>query len=143
MRGGTANCAVILSAEPIGSPIVEQPDVLIAMNLPSFEAYQHRVASGGRIILDSTLIGESPARSDIVYDALPATGMAAGQGLEGLANMILFGRFLKTCLPFGDQAILPALEQVVPAQKKHPIEANLTAIALGGAAVAGEKKPTE
>jgi 2-oxoglutarate ferredoxin oxidoreductase subunit gamma len=131
MRGGTANCAVILSREAIGSPIVDQPDVLIAMNLPSFEAYQHKVAVGGRIIYDSALVGEAPARTDIAYDALPATRMATEHGLDGLSNMILFGRFLRECLPLDDAAILPALEQVIPAHKKHLLEANLTALALG------------
>ncbi len=134
MRGGTANCAVILSREAIGSPIVDQPDVLIAMNLPSFEAYQHKVAVGGRIIYDSALVGEAPARTDIAYDALPATRMATEQGLDGLSNMILFGRFLRECLPMDDAAVLPALEQVIPAHKKHLLEANLTALALGRAA---------
>ena len=131
VRGGTANCSVILSREAIGSPIVDQPDVLIAMNLPSFEAYQHKVAVGGRIIYDSALVGEAPVRTDIAYDALPATRMATEHGLDGLGNMILFGRFLRECLPMDDAAVLPALEQVIPAHKKHLLEANLTALALG------------
>ena len=62
MRGGTANCSVILSDDPIGSPIVDAPDVLIAMNLPSFQKYQDAVVSGGSIVLDSSLIGETDRR---------------------------------------------------------------------------------
>ena len=131
MRGGTANCAVILSQEAIGSPIVSEPDVLIAMNLPSFQAYQHKVASGGRIIYDSVLVGDAPARADIAYDALPATKTASVNGLEGLGNMILFGRFLRECLPLEEAEILTAVEQLIPEHKKHLLEANRKAIALG------------
>ena len=131
MRGGTANCAVILSREAIGSPIVSEPDVLIAMNLPSFQAYQHKVASGGRIIYDSVLVGDAPARTDIAYDALPATKTASENGLEGLGNMILFGRFLRECLPLDEAGILTAVEQLIPEHKKHLLEANRKAIALG------------
>ena len=58
MRGGTANCNVILSEEPVGSPIVTSPDVLIAMNLPSLQKYVDAVVPGGQIYVDSTLIAE-------------------------------------------------------------------------------------
>ena len=133
MRGGTANCAVILSREAIGSPIVSEPDVLIAMNLPSFQAYQHKVASGGRIIYDSALVSDAPARTDISYDALTATKMASENGLEGLGNMILFGRFLRECLQLDEAEILTAVEQLIPEHKKHLLEANRKAIALGQA----------
>jgi 2-oxoglutarate ferredoxin oxidoreductase subunit gamma len=133
MRGGTANCAVILSKEAIGSPIVAQPDVLIAMNLPSFQAYQQQVASGGVIVMDATLIGEAPLRTDIVYYALPATKMASEHGLEGLANMILFGKFLQECLSLESEKVLSAVQQVIPEHKKHLLDANMSAITLGRA----------
>ena len=76
MRGGTANCAVILSDGPIGSPIVSEPDVLIAMNLPSFSAYEQKVRPGGTIVLDASLIPDARARTDVSYRALPATRLA-------------------------------------------------------------------
>ena len=56
MRGGTANCSVILSDEPVGSPIVSNPDILVAMNLPSLDKYEDAVVPGGMIFVDSTLI---------------------------------------------------------------------------------------
>ena len=83
MRGGTANCGVILSDLPVGSPIVSEPDVLIAMNLPSFQKYQPRVKSGGAIVYDSTLIPEAPDRADVRYFALPATRLAAQAAPSG------------------------------------------------------------
>lgn len=131
MRGGTANCAVILSDEQIGSPIIHEPDILIAMNLPSFLAYQPRVRAGGEIIYDASLIQETPSRKDVRYRALAATRIAADAGLDGFSNMILLGAFLEDCLPLTQTERNQVLSQVVPAQKKHLIEANLRALTLG------------
>ncbi len=131
MRGGTANCAVILSDEPIGSPMVSEPDVLIAMNLPSLTAYQPRVRTGGEIFYDATLIHEAPEREDVRLRALPATKLASDAGLEGLANMILLGALLSDCLRLNETEISHTLEQTVPRHKAHLIEANRHAIAIG------------
>ena len=131
MRGGTANCSVIVSGEPIGSPIVSEPDVLIAMNLPSFLAYQERVRAGGEIICDASLIHEQSAREDVRYRAINATRLASDAGLDGLANMILLGAFLEDCLPMTWGMCSQVLSQVVPAHKKHLIEANMRALMLG------------
>jgi 2-oxoglutarate ferredoxin oxidoreductase subunit gamma len=133
MRGGTANCSVILSDDPIGSPIVDAPDVLIAMNLPSFQKYQDSVVPGGSIVLDSSLIGEAPARKDVSYYALPATQLATDEKLDGLSNMILLGKFLESCLPTSGELTQKALLKVVPAKKEHLLAANEKAIALGRA----------
>ena len=135
MRGGTANCAVILSDEPIGSPIVSEPDVLIAMNLPSLTAYQPRVKAGGEILYDASLIREAPERKDVRLRALPATRLASEAGVEGLSNMILFGAFLRDYLPLSESQQRHALGQTVPRHKAHLIEANLHAIATGMQAI--------
>ena len=131
MRGGTANCSVILSDDAIGSPIVHEPDVLIAMNLPSFLAYQASVRTGGEIIYDASLIQEQPARTDVRYRAIFATRIASDAGLDGFANMILLGAFLEDCLPLTQTQRNQVLSQVVPVQKRHLIESNLRALALG------------
>ena len=131
MRGGTANCAVILSSEPIGSPIVHEMDVLIAMNLPSLLAYQTRVRAGGVIFYDSSLIHESPAREDVCCIPLPATRLATEQGVEGLGNMILLGAFLKERMSLNEAQIKSVLAQVVPAHKQQLLTSNLCAISLG------------
>ena len=133
MRGGTANCSVILSDTPVGSPIVSAPDVLIAMNLPSFQKYQPAVRSGGVILMDSTLISEAPSRSDVTVYAVPATQMASDAGLTSLSNMILAGKLLRECLPALDAVRDAALLKVVPPKKAHLIEANRRAVALGSA----------
>jgi 2-oxoglutarate ferredoxin oxidoreductase subunit gamma len=133
MRGGTANCAVIISGSDIGSPIVSAPDVLIAMNLPSYQAFEPKVASGGVILLDSSLIPAAQARTDVTYYALPATRMATDASLDGLANMILLGKLVQEHLPFGTEQIEAALKSVLPEAKRHLLEANRKAIAMGGA----------
>ena len=133
MRGGTANCSVILSDTAVGSPIVSAPDILIAMNLPSFQKYQPAVQPGGVILMDSTLIGEAPSRSDVTVYAVPATQMASDAGLTSLSNMILVGKLLRECLPALDAVRDDALRKVVPPKKAHLIEANQRAIALGSA----------
>jgi len=131
MRGGTANCGVILSDTPIGSPIVSEPDALIAMNLPSLQKYQGAVRPGGTILLDATLVQERPGRADVRVLAVPATQMAADAGLAGLSNMILLGRFLRACMPEGEALLEAALLKIVPAKKEHLLELNRNAIALG------------
>ena len=81
MRGGTANCSVIISDMPVGSPIIANPDVLVAMNLPSLKKYENDVVSGGIIIVDSSLISEKVQRDDVTVYYVPATKMAKAQGI--------------------------------------------------------------
>lgn len=131
MRGGTANCSVIVSDEPVGSPIVTEPDALIVMNLPSFQKYKDKVRPGGLMVLDFSLIGERPERTDVRAFAVPSTQMAKDEGLDGLGNMILLGKFLRECMPEAEPFIEAALKKVVPPKKAHLIEPNLRALALG------------
>lgn len=131
MRGGTANCSVILSDDPIGSPIVSEPDCLITMNLPSFQKYHLKIKSGGVMVLDSSLIFNQTVRSDLTVYYVPATQLAQENGLEGLSNMILLGKFLQACLPEQAALVEKALLKVVPAKKEHLMDANLRAISLG------------
>ena len=87
MRGGTANCNVILSETPVGSPIITQPDVLIAMNLPSLQKYVNTVAPGGQIYVDSALISAKVERTDVEVFYIPATQMAKDAGIPSLAKI--------------------------------------------------------
>ena len=81
MRGGTANCSVILSDTPVGSPIVTYPDMLVVMNNPSLDKYEDAVVPGGRIFVDSSLIERKVKRTDVDVFYIPATAMAAENGL--------------------------------------------------------------
>jgi len=81
MRGGTANCSVVLSDTPVGSPIITEPDVLVAMNLPSLQKYMDTVVPGGQIYVDSALIAEKVTRTDVQVFYIPATQMAKDEGM--------------------------------------------------------------
>ncbi|MDR3645755.1 MAG: 2-oxoacid:acceptor oxidoreductase family protein [Clostridia bacterium] len=131
MRGGTANCSISISDEPIGSPLVTSPTVFAAMNLPSYERFIGDVAPGGVAVIDSTLINLKTERADIHAFYVPATGLASENGLQGLANMIILGKLLKetSFAPF--ELVKKALEKSVPPKKAALIESNLRAIDYG------------
>lgn len=131
MRGGTANCSVIISDDAIGSPIVSRPDVLMAMNLPSLDKYENEVAANGVIVYDSTIIGRGVERTDVSAYAVPATGLATGMGAPTLANMVLLGRLISVCSDLSYENIESALRSVVSAKHADLLGINLEAIRLG------------
>ena len=131
MRGGTANCSVIVSDTAVGSPIVSKPDVLVAMNLPSLKKYESEVVSGGTIIVDSTLIAEKVMRDDVNVYYVPATKMAIDEGFSTLANMILMGKLMQVCDNAGYAKVEDAVKKVVPPRKANLIDVNLKAVKLG------------
>ena len=131
MRGGTANCSVTLSDTPIGSPIVDKPDLLIAMNLPSLEKYLYETEAGGYIVYDSSLISKDVAREDVKISKIPATKLANDNGLTGLANIIILGKALKETNVLTLEQIKTCLAQMVPAKKAELLEKNLKAIEIG------------
>ena len=131
MRGGTANCSVILSDEPVGSPIVSKPDVLIAMNLPSLDKYEDAVVGGGCIFVDSTLVERKVRRDDVKVFYVPATALANELGTPSLANMIMVGKFIKETGAVALDDTEAALKKVVSARHQDLLEANLAAIRRG------------
>ena len=131
MRGGTANCSVTLSDTPIGSPIVDKPDVLVAMNLPSLEKYYNETEKGGYVIYDSSLISKEETRTDIVTKGIPATKMASDNALDGLANMIIMGKVIKETGVLTLDQVKSSLALMVPAKKAEMLEKNIKAIELG------------
>ncbi len=131
MRGGTCNCAVIISDDPIGSPLVTVPNVLIAMNTPSVDKFAGAVTPGGMLFYDSSLIDEKIERDDIKAFGVPATQMAADAGFPTLANMIVLGKLLKETGMFAPETIDKTLEKVVSARKRDLLELNKTAIRMG------------
>ena len=131
MRGGTANCSVILSDTPVGSPIITNPDVLVAMNLPSLQKFVDSVVPGGKIILDSTLIDAKVERTDVEVYYIPATQLAKDAGFATLANMILTGKVLKVIdtVPFDGNK--ETFESFIPAKKAGLIDINCKALQIG------------
>ena len=131
MRGGTCNCSVIISDEPVGSPIVSEPDVLVAMNLPSLDRYEDAVRPGGVIFADSTLIGRKVRRTDVTVYYVPATQMASDAGFATLANMILMGKILAVFGEFEENGVRAALAKVISARHADMAEVNMKALTLG------------
>ena len=131
MRGGTANCNIILSDTPVGSPIITVPNVLIAMNLPSLNKYVDSVASGGQIYVDSSLIDAKVEREDVEVFYIPATQMAKDEGLGNLANMIIIGHLLENHPELSFDGVEDVVEKLVPAKKAALKELNNKALALG------------
>ena len=131
MRGGTANCSVILSDTPVGSPIITNPDVLVAMNLPSLQKFVDAVVPGGKIILDSTLIDAKVERDDIEVFYVPATQLAKDAGFATLSNMILTGKVLKEIDIVAFEGNDETLKSFIPAKKAGLIDMNLKALQIG------------
>ena len=131
MRGGTANCSVVISDTPVGSPIITNPDMLIAMNLPSLQKFVDAVVPGGVIILDSTLIDVKVERTDVKVFYIPATQMAKDAGFSTLANMILTGKALKEMDIVSWEGNRETLESFIPAKKANLIDINCQALQTG------------
>ncbi|MBE5743194.1 MAG: 2-oxoacid:ferredoxin oxidoreductase subunit gamma [Clostridiales bacterium] len=131
MRGGTASCSVIVSDESIGSPIVDAPDVLIAMNLPSLDKFENTVRAGGTIILDSTLIDRKVNRTDVEVIYLPATRLASENNCPTLANMIIVGKLLKVTGEYDENSIEATLKKVISAKRADMLEVNKKAMEIG------------
>ena len=134
MRGGTASCSVIVSDEPVGSPIVSKPDVLVAMNLPSLDKFESTVVPGGIIFMDSTLIDREVTRTDVTVYKVPATRLAGENNMPTLANMILLGKILSVLGEDAPESIDAALKKVISAKRADMMEVNLRALKLGAEA---------
>ena len=131
MRGGTASCSVIISDTAIGSPLVPHPDILIAMNLPSLQKYVDTVVPGGQIYVDSALIAEKIARTDVRVFYIPATQMAKDNGISSLANMIIVGSLLQNHPELSFDGAEATVRKLVPPKKSALVELNLKALQLG------------
>lgn len=131
MRGGTANCSVCISDRTIGSPLVLNPDVLIALNLPSFEKFIDAVKPGGTVIVDSSLINKKVERDDVNAFYVPATKLAEENGIKGLANIILVGKLFKETAFCTAEALDKAIQKCVPARKANMLEFNKKALEIG------------
>lgn len=131
MRGGTCNCSVVISEEAIGSPLVTQPDVLFAMNLPSLDKFVDAVAPGGTILVDSSMIDKKVERTDVNVYYIDATKIADEQGIKGCAIIILIGKLFKELGFCSKDALDAGIRKVIPAKKAAMLELNLKALQIG------------
>ena len=131
MRGGTANCSVVLSETPVGSPIITNPDVLIAMNLPSLQKFVGDVVPGGQIYVDSALIDAKVERTDVEVFYIPATQMAKDAEIASLANMIIVGHLLENNPELDFTGTDAVVSKLVPPKKAALVELNMKALEMG------------
>ncbi|HID35680.1 MAG TPA: 2-oxoacid:ferredoxin oxidoreductase subunit gamma [Anaerolineae bacterium] len=133
MRGGTANCTVVLGDEPIGSPLVRHPDGVVAMNLPSTDKYESLVKSGGVFIVNGSLVKRPSRREDIDVIVVPANEMAEELGSQRMANVVMLGALLASRDLLSLEAMEDALRRYLPERHAHLLEANIRALHAGAA----------
>lgn len=135
MRGGTANCSVCLSKDPIGSPLVTEPDVLVAFNRPSYDSFVNIVKPGGLVLVDKTMIDVCPLRQDIRFEGVEATQLSEDNELKGLANVVAVGKLLQLTGFSTIAQVEVAIEKSVSAKHLDLIGFNKKALAIGFAQV--------
>jgi 2-oxoglutarate ferredoxin oxidoreductase subunit gamma len=131
MRGGTANCHVVISPFEIGSPTVSVPDVLVAMNRPSMERFVKDIKPGGYLFYNSSLIDVKPSRADIKIIAVPANEIAESLGDPGIANVVMCGAIVENTSVVQMKSIKMAMEKIVSSARVHLLELNHKALEAG------------
>lgn len=134
MRGGTAYCSVTISDEPIGSPVIMEPGIVVAMNLPSVTRFAPQIVPGGTLITNSSLAPESSNRSDITEVRAPMNAIADELGNPRVLNMVGLGVLLAACQPVSMDAMLKGMDVMLGkrfAGKPKILELNRTALQKG------------
>jgi 2-oxoglutarate ferredoxin oxidoreductase subunit gamma len=134
-RGGTANCAVVVSDEQVGSPLVTRPTTAIVLNNPSFDKFESHVKPGGLLIVNTSLVARKSNRTDITIMEVDATAMANELGNSRIANMILLGAFLEHSKVVSVDSVIESLKKVLGPSKHHLIDVNKRALAKGASLV--------
>lgn len=128
MRGGTANCSVILTDDIVGSPIVTEASTLVVMNRPSLDKFEHAIKPNGLLIIDSDMVNRLPERSDIEIISIPAQTIAEEIGSKTIANMVLLGALITKTKIVSMDNFLKALKEH---GKEKFYEANKKALEKG------------
>lgn len=131
MRGGTANCHVIVSEHQIGSPVIAESTGVIAMNLPSLDKFELVVKPGGRLLINSSLVERTSTRTDVEILEIPVNDMANQQGSLRVANMVMLGAFIALSHVVNKDTILEVLKDVLGQKKQHLLDINVRALEEG------------
>lgn len=131
MRGGTANCLVKIAEEEIGSPYIEDSDVLIVFNEPSFLKFKDKVKPGGYLFMNSSLIHKEEFRKDITVVSVPVTELAAELGNEKAANVVMLGVVLSVNPLVSLEAAKMSLEEYFAPKGEKMIAFNKEALQVG------------
>jgi 2-oxoglutarate ferredoxin oxidoreductase subunit gamma len=140
VRGGTANCTVVVSDEEIASPVTSSPDFAVVLNRPSMMKYQGLMTSGGMMILNSSLVDVDPSRKDLDVVKVPANDIATELGSDRTLNMIMLGAFVaKTGISSVD-SVMNGLGEIVKGKKASIMELNRKGLERGAAYALGEQR---
>ncbi|MGE5174185.1 MAG: 2-oxoacid:acceptor oxidoreductase family protein [Betaproteobacteria bacterium] len=131
IRGGTANCTVIISSAEIGSPVVLHPSAMLIFNEASFVKFEKRIKEGGHLFLNSSLVQGPSSRHDITRIEVRANDIAEELGDSRISNMVMLGAFLKKTGVVALESVLAALKQVLPARRHSLIPLNESALTRG------------
>ncbi len=138
MRGGTANCTVVISDEEIGSPLVHRPGAGMVLNLPSFDKYEPLISPGGALVVNASLVNRKALRQDITAVHIPAQEIAETIGSRRLTNIVMLGALLEK-LPFLPlEAIEKSLDTHLPERHRRLLPSNFQALRQGAAFARGE-----
>jgi 2-oxoglutarate ferredoxin oxidoreductase subunit gamma len=133
MRGGTANCTVVIADEEIGSPLVENPTGVIVMNLPSLDKYEAVVKPGGVLVVNSSMVDRAVTRTDITWVALPCNEIAEEAGNKRMTTIVATGALLALLPVLSVDDIEAALNAHMPERHKKTLPQNLDALKRGAA----------
>lgn len=131
IRGGTANCTVIISSEEIGSPVVQHPTAMLIFNEASYKKFEQGVKAGGQLFLNTSLVHQPPTRTDISRIDVKANDIAETLGDIRIANMVMLGAFLKKTGVVALASVLMALKQVLPSRRHSLLPLNEKALQCG------------
>lgn len=135
MRGGTANCSVNISDEPIGSPVVSKATTVVAMNRPSLDKFEPSVQPGGMLFINSSIIDRKAERTDIETYYVPCNEIAEQLGNGKVANMVMLGAYIEKTKCVDIEDVLEALRYKLGEKKEHLIPVNREALMKGAEAI--------
>ncbi|MFH1513160.1 MAG: 2-oxoacid:acceptor oxidoreductase family protein [Bacillota bacterium] len=135
MRGGEANCAVVVSDEAIGSPLVSEPQILVAMNQPSLRKFMPRMPEGGLLLYNSSLIEDTNLRQDVKVIAVPCNTIADSLQMPRVANMVILGALQAATKAFSADSLFKVLAEWLGDKKAHLLDINKQALGMGRALV--------
>ena len=138
MRGGTANCTVMISSERVGSPVTRYPSSLVAMNKPSLDKFESSLQPGGFLVLNSSLIERDPLRNDLNIIRVPANRIAEAAGTLQVTNMAALGAYLKARGVVSLESVIIALRRMIPEHRKELLSVNEQALRKGGEVAASQ-----
>lgn len=141
MRGGTASCTVIVADRPIGSPMVDRPDVVVALNPPSLAKFEASIRPGGLLVVNGSLIEAVPSRTDLEIVTIPCTAIARQAGDERLTCVVALGAVLARRPIVTREAALGALADVVGAKHPEILAADIAGFEAGWDAALGMPRP--